>query len=117
MMFATTDVLASAVCRPDGDDRCSAERREAHRHAIVCHRREADELFRHITFQLQPVQIGTALSCGIRNLVDEDPGGEKVSVNAEAPSDCAVTELLTRVPALTEMLAKQLGPQNRPRLS
>jgi hypothetical protein len=36
-------------------------------------------------------------------------------MDTEAPSDCAVTELVTRVLAFTEVLEEQLGQVSRPK--
>lgn len=51
-----------------------------------------------------------ALSCRIRNFLDEDTGGEKVSVDSEASGSRSIPELLTVIPTLTEILAKQPRP-------
>lgn len=50
------------------------------------------------------------MSCGIRNFLDEDTGGEKVSVDTEASGGRSVPELPTGIPTLSEISAKQPRP-------
>jgi hypothetical protein len=54
--------------------------------------------------------VSLALSGRIRNFIDQDPGSEKVSVDTKASGDRSIPQLLTAIPTLPKIFAKQLRP-------